>query len=208
MKCWYLVHLIWISYGIIYTSSPRYNTLVITDALSPLTLSPSSFCLSGSTPVKVLMDCFRSITVSSSDRELMEYSWPPHFMITDTDMALHTHTRTRLQLELGTHAHRRVHTLSSKYFQQQGQTCTRTPCKESGTGRVKGEVSGCHIGTGCSLSKTWKVANNEAQREKHGITIVKHDLFWLANSRHNGQMPPNQSRHWESLMLIFLAWDG
>lgn len=74
------------------------SLVVAVGALSPLTLSPSSFCLSGSTPVKVLMDCFRSITVSSSDRELMEYSWPPHFMITDTDMAhagsSHTYTLT------------------------------------------------------------------------------------------------------------------
>lgn len=77
---------------------PRNISYVIIDAPSPLTFSPSSFCLSGSTPVRLLMDCFRSITVSSSDRELMEYSWPPHLMITDTDMAhtraLHTQTHT------------------------------------------------------------------------------------------------------------------
>lgn len=77
----------WILYVTIYMDSPRHNTPVTIDAVSPLTLSPRSFCLSGSTPVKVLMDCFRSNTVSSSDRELMEYSWPPHLMITDTDMA-------------------------------------------------------------------------------------------------------------------------
>lgn len=80
-------------------ASPRNISYVIIDAPSPLTFSPSSFCLSGSTPVRLLMDCFRSITVSSSDRELMEYSWPPHLMITDTDMAhtraLHTQTHTR-----------------------------------------------------------------------------------------------------------------
>lgn len=79
--------------------SPRNISYVIIDAPSPLTFSPSSFCLSGSTPVRLLMDCFRSITVSSSDRELMEYSWPPHLMITDTDMA---HTRV---LHTQTHAH-------------------------------------------------------------------------------------------------------
>lgn len=205
MKSWYLVHLVWISYGIIYTSPPppRYNALLTTDALSPLTLSPSSFCLSGSTPVKVLMDCFRSITVSSSDRELMEYSWPPHFMITDTDMA---HTGS-------SHTYTHTHTLECTHFQANISSYSDKHAhvhlaKERGTVRVTGEVSGCHTVTGCSLSKTWKVANNETQTAKHGITIVKHVLFWLANSRHNGQMPPNQSRHWESLMLIFLAWDG
>lgn len=87
-----------ISYVLLYP--PRNISYVITDAPSPLTFSPSSFCLSGSTPVRLLMDCFRSITVSSSDRELMEYSWPPHLMITDTDMAhtraLHTQTHTLL----------------------------------------------------------------------------------------------------------------
>lgn len=85
-----------ISYILLYF--PWNMSYVLIDVPSPLTFSPSSFCLSGSTPVRLLMDCFRSITVSSSDRELMEYSWPPHLMITDTDMAqtraLHTQTHT------------------------------------------------------------------------------------------------------------------
>lgn len=69
-------------------STTRYDDLLLLpQPNSPLSLSPSSFCLSGSTPVKVLIDCLRSMTVSSSDSELMEYSWPPHLMITDTDMA-------------------------------------------------------------------------------------------------------------------------
>ena len=109
IKLWYLVHLVWISYG-------KNN---ICDH-SPLTLSPSSFCLSGRTPVRLLMDCFRSITVSSSDRELMEYSWPPHFMITDTDMALtgSSHTYTHYSWK-NARAHTSAHPFKLKYFQLQ-----------------------------------------------------------------------------------------
>lgn len=45
----------------------------------PLTLSPSNFCRSGSTPVRVLRNCLRSSTVSSSESVVTEYSCPPHF---------------------------------------------------------------------------------------------------------------------------------
>lgn len=88
------------------------NQVLIIDIISPLTLSPRSFCLSGRTPVKVLMDCFRSNTVSSSDRELMKYSWPPHLMITDTDMTLRCSSHT--------------HTHDCSW----SQVCTRTLCKK------------------------------------------------------------------------------
>lgn len=98
-------------------SPPPSLTSPTTHTHLPLSLSPSSFCLSGSTPVKVLMDCLRSMTVSSSDSELMEYSWPPHLMITDTDMAhtgsshqhthTNTHTHTQMQLPFGMLSRRR-----------------------------------------------------------------------------------------------------
>lgn len=45
----------------------------------PLTLSPSNFWRSGSTPVRVLRNCLRSSTVSSSESVVTEYSCPPHF---------------------------------------------------------------------------------------------------------------------------------
>lgn len=61
--------------------------------------------------------------------------------------------------------------------------------------------------TGCSLSITWKVANNETDRAKHGITVVKHVLFCLAKSRHNGQLSPNESKQTVPDVDIFsMTW--
>lgn len=52
----------------------------------PFTLSPSNFWRSGSTPVRVLRNCLRSSTVSSSESVVTEYSCPPHFTMMGSDI--------------------------------------------------------------------------------------------------------------------------
>lgn len=52
----------------------------------PLYFKPKSFCLSGKTPVFSFMSSFRYLTVSDGGKCSIEYSFPLHFMVTQTSL--------------------------------------------------------------------------------------------------------------------------
>lgn len=50
----------------------------------PLYFKPKSFCLSGKTPVLSFMSSFRDLTVSVGDKFCIAYSFPLHFIVTQS----------------------------------------------------------------------------------------------------------------------------
>ena len=53
--------------------------------------------------------------------------------------------------------------------------------------------------------KHTKVADGDTLGLKHDVTVVERVLCRSSNSRHSGRMPPNERRHRQSVLLIFLA---